>query len=116
MSNQLIPERLRAARENIGITMAEAARRLNLSKIGYCRYEYGDRTPSPQTVEVIARVFETSVAFLTGESEEMAPDFILIDKNGNPELFELVQSLSAYDSNTHKRILAYAKKLGHNKK
>ena len=39
MSAQLIPERLKIARENLGITMAEASRRLNLSKIGYCRYE-----------------------------------------------------------------------------
>ena len=93
MSNQLIPKRLKTAREKMGISMAEAARRLNLSKIGYCRYEYGDRTPSPQTVEVIARVFGTSVAYLTGESGDMTPDFIIIDKNGTPELFELVQSL-----------------------
>ena len=91
--------------------MAEAARRLNLSKIGYCRYEYGDRTPSPQTIEVIARVLGTSVTYLTGESEDITPDFIVIDKNGNPELFELIQSLSAFDSSTLKRILAYAKKL-----
>ena len=96
--------------------MAEAARRLNLSKIGYCRYEYGDRTPSPQTVEVIARVFGTSVAYLTGESGDMTPDFIIIDKNGTPELFELVQSLSAYDSDAQKRIFAYAKKLSSSQK
>ena len=39
MSAKLIPERLKFVRENMGITMAEASRRLNLSKIGYCRYE-----------------------------------------------------------------------------
>ena len=111
MSNQLIPERLRTARENIGITMAEAARRLNLSKIGYCRYEYGDRTPSPQTVEVIARVFGTSVAYLIGDSEDISPDSIVISKNDAPELFELVQSLSDSDSSVQRRIMAYAKKL-----
>ena len=43
MENQLIPERLKMAREKLGITMAEASRRLNLSKIGYCRYVYGER-------------------------------------------------------------------------
>ena len=54
MSEHLIPERLRNVREGLGITMAEASRRMNLSKIGYCRYEYGDRSPSPQTIEVFA--------------------------------------------------------------
>ena len=34
MSAKLIPERLKIVRENMGITMAEASRRLNLSKIG----------------------------------------------------------------------------------
>ena len=116
MSDKLIPERLKTARENLGISMAEAARRLNLSKIGYCRYEYGDRTPSPQTIDVIARVFGTSVAYLVGDSEDISPDFITIRKNETPELFELVQSLSDYDAATQKRILAYAKKLNVHKK
>ena len=111
MPNQLIPARLKTAREKLGITMAETARRLNLSKIGYCRYEYGDRVPSPQTVEVIARVLRTSVAYLTGESEDISPDFIVVRKNENPELFELIDSLSTYDSDTQKRIMEYAKKL-----
>ena len=44
MNEQLLSERIKIARENLGITKAEAARRLNLSKIGYCRYEYGERT------------------------------------------------------------------------
>ena len=116
MANQLIPERLKTARENLGITMAEASRRLNLSKIGYCRYEYGDRTPSRQTVEVIARVFGTSVAYLIGESEDISPDSIVINKNDAPELFELVQSLSDSDPSFQRRIWAYAKKLSSIKK
>ena len=116
MSNQLIPERLKTAREGLGISMAEAARRLNLSKIGYCRYEYGDRTPSPQTVEVIARVLGTSVAYLTGESEEMAPDFIMINKYEAPELFEFIETISTYDYDTQKRLFAYTKKLGSSQK
>lgn len=111
MTNQLIPERLKSARESLGISMAEAARRLNLSKIGYCRYEYGDRTPSPQTVEVIARVLGTSVAYLTGESKDMKPDFIMISKKEAPELFELIETLSTYNSATQKRLLAYAQRL-----
>lgn len=57
MSAKLIPERLKFVRENMGITMAEASRRLNLSKIGYCRYEYGERVPSQQTLEIIDSMF-----------------------------------------------------------
>ena len=117
MSEKTTAERITAARENLGISKAEAARRLNLSKIGYCRYEYGDRVPSPQTLEVIARVFGTSVAYLSGESEDMSPDFIMINKKENPELFELIKVLSVYDTERQNRLLAYAKKLNaHSKK
>ena len=38
MESTIISERIRAARENLDITKTEASRRLNLSKIGYCRY------------------------------------------------------------------------------
>ena len=107
MSNQLIPERLKAAREKLGITMAEASRRLNLSKIGYCRYEYGERTPSPQMVEVIARCLRTSVGYLTGLTDDMTPDCIIIKKDENPALFELVNSCHSSDQETITRLLKY---------
>ena len=87
MEISIIAERLRTAREKVGITKAEASRRLNLSKIGYCRYESGERTPSVQTLEVIALCFGTSVSYLTGETDEMTPDKIVIEKSKNPALF-----------------------------
>ena len=111
MENNIIAERIIAARENLGITKAEASRRLNLSKIGYCRYEYGERTPSVQTLEVIAQCFNTSVAYLTGETDDIEPDQIVISKSKNPEMFALVKSLSSTDDNQIKRVLAYATKL-----
>ncbi len=111
MSEKILPERLKEARERLGISKTEAARRLNLSKIGYCRYEYGDRTPSPQTVLVIAQCFETSVDFLLGKTTNTSPDFVTVDKNKEPYLYELVTNLSNADSNLQKRVLEYSKKL-----
>ena len=108
MSENIISVRITAAREHIGISKAEASRRLNLSKIGYCRYEYGDRTPSPQTLEVIAQCFGTSVDYLTGKTDEIAPNKIVIDKNTNPEFFSLVNSLSGFSEEQLKRISIYA--------
>ena len=87
MNEQLISERIKKAREKLGITKAEASRRLNLSKIGYCRYEYGERTPSPQTLEVIAQCFNTSVDYLTGLSDDSDPTQIVVNKKEYPELF-----------------------------
>lgn len=107
MNQLLLSERIKSARENTGITKAEAARRLNLSKIGYCRYEYGERTPSIQTLEVIARCFNTSVDYLTGETDDMKPDCFVISKKENPIMFELVNSLQNSDDESVKRLLAY---------
>ncbi len=91
--------------------MTEAAKRLNLSKIGYCRYEYGDRTPSLQTIEVIAQCFETSVDYLTGKTDNPSPDFIVIRKENNPELFEMIKNISEQDVSIQKRLLSYYKKI-----
>lgn len=111
MDGKILSERLKIARENIGITKAEAARRLNLSKIGYCRYEYGERTPSIQMIEVIARCFNTSVDYLTGKTVDSSPDSIVINKGDNPMMFELIHSLQNANEDTVKRLLTYYKKM-----
>ncbi len=94
--------------------MAEASRRLNLSKIGYCRYEYGERVPSPQTVEVIAQCFNTSVDYLVGISDDSTPTQIVIDKNKEPELFALIELCKNSDTTQLNRLLAYCQKLNNN--
>ncbi|MDD6193487.1 MAG: helix-turn-helix transcriptional regulator [Lachnospiraceae bacterium] len=110
MSTKLIPERLKNARENIGITKAEASRRLNLSKIGYCRYEYGERTPSPQTVEIIAQCLHTSVDYLVGKSDNPEPSQLVINKELNPDLYALVELCQSQDSEQIRRLISYCKK------
>jgi len=111
MSDNIIAQRITEARNNLGITKAEAARRLNLSSIGYCRYEYGERTPSMQTLEVIAQCFGTSVEYLTGKTDDISPAKIVVDKKTNPELFNLVQTLSSSDNDQIRRISIYASQL-----
>lgn len=106
-TNEIISERIRTARQSLNISMAEASRRLNLSKIGYYRYEYGDRTPSPQTLEVIARCFNTSVDYLTGKTNDMNPDYIIITKESNPALIEMFSTLKNADEKTIERLRKY---------
>ena len=107
----ILPRRLREVREALGISMAEASRRLNLSKIGYCRYEYGDREPSMQTIEVIAQCFKTSAAYLTGLTDDPSPKQIVVDKENTADLFELVNLCKDEDPELLKRIIAYYKEI-----
>lgn len=104
------PARLVSVRTELGITKAEAARRLNMSAMGYGRYESGEREPSFQTVSFIAQQFGTSVEYLYGETEIADPTAITVSADQTPELFELIQNCIA-DEQTTKRLLSYLNKI-----
>lgn len=104
---QFVSERLVLLRKSLGINKAEAARRLNMSAMGYGRYENGDREPSYQTVSFIAQKFHSSVEYLYGLSGSQDASILSISKNDEPDLFLLVQS-ARNDADLLKRLLAYA--------
>lgn len=116
MKENFYPDRLIKAREKLGITMTEASRRLNMSPIGYSRYEHGERTPSPQTIEVIARCFGTSSDYLYGKTEDMSPDYVIIYEKDNKPLFDLVVECSDAEVETIKRLSAYYREISSSKK
>ena len=106
------PARLKIIRESLGINKAEASRRLNLTAMGYGRYENGDRVPSYQTICYMAQIFGTSVSYLCGETEDPAATEILVSRQTTPVLFDLVKELSSENSSMHRRMLAYYQALG----
>ena len=110
-SNTLVPERLKSAREKLNLTKAEAARKIGLTAASYVRYEAGDRSPSPQVLQSIAEKLGTSVAFLSGETDDISPDMITVFKNDDPLLFELILDAQRADDVTLKRLLSYCRRL-----
>ncbi|MCR4933969.1 MAG: helix-turn-helix domain-containing protein [Lachnospiraceae bacterium] len=110
MKTTLIPERLISAREKQKLNKTQTAELLGLSPIGYLRYEQGVRAPSAQMLRVIALTLNTSVGFLTGETDLPDPDQILITKEESAGLFELVQMISKDDSQQIARLLEYYSK------
>lgn len=107
---QFSPERLTTVREKLGISKAEAARRLNMSAMGYGRYENGDRTPSYQVIAYMAQVLGTSISYLCGESENSAIADYLITSD-TPELYTIVEALKNESPDNLKRIIEYIKHL-----
>ena len=103
-------ERLVKLRTQLGITKAEAARRLNISAMGYGRYEKGEREPSFQTVTFIAQTFGTTADYLYGMTEDPKPDALVISKQKDPDLFLLVQNCLDNDG-TAQRLLSYLNKI-----
>lgn len=114
MNNTLIPERLKAAREQLNLSKAEAARRIGLTAASYVRYEAGDRSPSPQVIISIAEKLGTSIAYLTGETDDISPDVVSIYKNSDPILFELIKHAQSADDATLQRLLSYYRQLTKN--
>lgn len=100
------PDKLVSLRNKLGINKAEAARRLNMSAMGYGRYEKGEREPSFQTVCYIAQVFGTTTDYLYGITEDSQAKTIIISSENEPELFELVNRCRSNDE-TAKRLLVY---------
>lgn len=84
-------ERLIEIRKSLGINKAEAARKLNMSAMGYGRYEKGERAPSFQTVSFIAKEFGTTTDYLYGISNDSNARTITISLSEDPELFMLVE-------------------------
>ena len=106
-------KRLIECREKKGITKMEAAKRMNLSQPAYVRYENGDRTPSIQTLKVIANTLDTSVEYLTNKTDDSSPNFYVIEKKENADLFRFIEIY--YKNNNKKefmkRILHYSKEI-----
>ena len=66
----ILQERLRILRKGRGLKQAEAAELCGISMMSYCRYERGEREPTASTLWRMADLFEVSVDYLIGRSEE----------------------------------------------
>lgn len=104
-------KRLINCRQKLGITKQEAARRLQMSQPAYLRYESGERTPSIHVIHVMADVLATSVAYLTGQTNNPNPDSHLIRLDTEPELFQLIEKYRESDTKTKDRLLTYLHKI-----
>ena len=110
---KLVLDRLISSREFNNISKREAAKLIGISQPAYLRYESGERTPSIQVIKEMAKVFHTSVEYLTGEVNDPAPNVIEIDKSKNEALFNIIEFCDGMDDQQTQRLLTYAKELLH---
>lgn len=92
MENTLIVERLIECRKELGITKQEAAKRMQMSQPAYLRYESGERTPSIHVIHYMATVLGTSTEYLTGKTDNPAPNTYWVNADSDPELFLLIET------------------------
>ena len=79
-------ETLAALRREAGLTQAELAERLGISKSAVSMYERGNREPELGLLEAMADLFGVSVSALLGRAE---PPLV----NGDAELTEYLEAL-----------------------
>ena len=108
-------ERLVECRKALGITKQEAAKRMQMSQPAYLRYESGERTPSIHVIYYMAHILGTSADYLTGKSDDSAPNCHFIFEEEKPELFSLIDKVKNCDSDTQKRLIAYFQKMSEQK-
>lgn len=113
----LIPENLKKAREALGITRVEAARRMNIPQSSYVRYEKGTRKPTHATITQMVQVLGTSVDYLTGQKNKSEQQSIVLDRKEDKVLFEIAEGARNLDEEKLSKLLfAYYELAGIKKK
>ena len=111
MDMTLLPDRLIKIREARGLNKAEASRLLGLSKMGYLRYETAVRTSSYQTLVFIAQKLRTSPEYLAGLTDDPSPQELLVSRDSDPELFDILIDIADKNSSARDRLLAYYREI-----
>ncbi len=65
-----LSERMKMLRLERGLRQEDTAKELGISMSAYCRYEYGKREPNASTLWRMADLFDVSIDYLVGRSEE----------------------------------------------
>lgn len=110
MKPQLNIQRLKEKREEKGWSKNFAAQKMGFLQSVYLRYENGERAPSYAAIKSMALCLDTSVDYLTGVSNDDAPQEILLDYSDSRLLY-IVKSFNSCPEEKKERLFNYAKKI-----
>jgi transcriptional regulator with XRE-family HTH domain len=69
----LLGNRIKEQRKKLNLTQEELGKLINVTKVSICCYEKGTRTPTLETLKVLAEVFDVDINYLLGnDSYEVA--------------------------------------------
>lgn len=69
----MIGERIKTARNRTGLTQEELSERIKKARQTVVRWEKGERAPQGDDLKLIANALETTVSYLTGETDDPSP-------------------------------------------
>ena len=79
MYNIVFGQRLRQLRKSRGWSMDDLAAQLEITKSSISGYEQNDRLPPPEKMVSIAQIFNVSVDYLLGQTDDPTPASKLSD-------------------------------------
>ena len=65
----MLKDNIKKARLKVGLTQSEVAEKLGVAQAQYARWENGGRNPKDETVEKLAKIFDTSFEMLKGRDD-----------------------------------------------
>ena len=65
----MLKDNIKKARLDAGLTQIEVAEKLGVAQAQYARWENGGRNPKDETVEKLAKIFNTSFETLKGRDD-----------------------------------------------
>ena len=90
----MIADRIKTLRESFGITQAELARRLGVTRSGVNAWEMGISVPSTQCVVELALLFNVSTDYLLGIPTTKT---ISVDGLSDEEIASIVRVIECYN-------------------
>lgn len=66
---KMLKDNIKKARLDAGLTQKEVAEKLGVAQAQYARWESGGRNPKDETVEKLAKIFNTSFETLKGRDD-----------------------------------------------
>jgi transcriptional regulator with XRE-family HTH domain len=90
---------MKELREKLGLSQADVARKLNISRQSYNFYENCKRDPDTETLKTIAAFFNVSIDYLLGHD-----DPIQKEKSLSRDRERLLEKISSADEETAKEL------------
>ena len=94
----MLKDNIKKARLDAGLTQLEVAEKLGVAQAQYARWENGGRNPKDETVEKLAKIFNTSFETLKGRDDgleeivSLLREYELIEK----EKKEIISALKQF--------------------
>ena len=85
--------KIRVLRMEAGMTQAELAKRLNITKSVVSYYELQERTPSPEILIKLSNIFHVSTDYLLGIDHKKMIDVSDLDENDLHLLLFTIETL-----------------------